>query len=375
MKICLCVGTRPNFMKAASLIRAFKKYNLEYQLIHTGQHYDKNMSEIFFGELGIPEPDINLGSWVDGDSSSEQIGRTMIYFSRQIELNRPDLIMVLGDVHSTLACALVANKMGIPLAHVEAGERSRDRSMQEEINRVLVDEMSDFLFCASEEAYNNLRKTTPNRDGVKTFLVGDAMVDQLVYSLPKIGRAVDSAEPYALLTIHRAGNVDNRERLEAIIEIVSKVSEKIQVFFPCHPRTRKAIQAFIFRGKGIADYTFLNIIMINPMSYLEFMTLVKNAKLVITDSGGLQVETSYLNIPCLTLRENTERHDTITSGTNTMISIDKYIKGCDIPIFNNVDMILKGQWRQSSFKSNPIHDGKAAERIVKILKKETNLWV
>jgi len=360
MKICLCVGTRPNFMKAAPLIRAFKKHRVAYRLIHTGQHYDKNMSQIFFDELEIPAPDINLGAWVDSDSSSQQIGRTMVIFSRQMELNRPDLIMVLGDVNSTLACALVANKMGIRLAHVEAGERSFDRSMPEEINRILVDEISDYLFCASDEAYNNLRKTTPSRDGVKAFLVGDAMIDQLVYSLPKIGRAVDSTEPYALLTIHRAGNVDNRERLEAIIDIVSKVSEKIQVFFPCHPRTRKAWLDYGFQNN--AD----GLIFENPMSYLDFMTLVKSAKFVMTDSGGLQVETSYLNVPCLTLRENTERHDTIARGSNTLISLD----GDRSLIFDFVDMILKGQWRQSTFKSNQIHDGNASDRIVEILKKE-----
>ena len=375
MKICLCVGARPNFMKASPLIRAFKKYNLEYQLIHTGQHYDKNMSEIFFKELGIPEPDINLGSWVDGDSPSQQIGRTMIYFSRQMELNRPDLIMVLGDVHSTLACALVANKMGIALAHVEAGERSRDRTMQEEINRILVDDMSDFLFCASGESHGNLvDQAYPYEPEIDPHLVGDTMIDQLIYSDNKLGRAVDSTEPYAILTIHRAGNIDNTERLEAIMEVVFKISDQIRIFFPCHPRARKAMLNNDNFSTKYLDRAY-QIEFVEPMSYLDFMSLVKNAKFVITDSGGLQVETSYLNIPCLTLRENTERHDTITNGTNTMISIDNYMNGCETSIFNNVDMILKGQWRQSNFKSNPIHDGKAAERIVEILKKETNLWV
>ena len=351
-------------MKAASLIRAFKKYGLEYQLIHTGQHYDKNMSDIFFKELGIPEPDINLGSWVAEDSSSEQVGRTMIYFSRQVELNRPDLIMVLGDVHSTLACALVANKMGIPLAHVEAGERSRDRSMQEEINRILVDEMSDFLFCASGESHGNLvDQAYPYEPEIDPHLVGDTMIDQLIYSEKQQVDFVVRDEPYAVLTIHRAGNVDNESRLRAILEIASKISLSIPIFFPVHPRTEKAVKKLDF------DLQMMGAT-INPMPYHEFIVMIKNAKFVMTDSGGLQVETSYLNIPCLTLRENTERHDTITSGTNTMISIDNYINGCETSIFNNVETILKGQWRQSSFKSNPIHDGKAAERIVEILKKE-----
>lgn len=401
MKICLCVGARPNFMKAAPLIRAFKKHGIPYRLIHTGQHYDKNMSQIFFDELEIPAPDINLGAWVEGDSSSQQIGRSIVIFSRQMELNRPDLIMVLGDVNSTLACALVANKMGIRLAHVEAGERSGDRSMPEEINRILVDEISDYLFCASEEASKNLFWKD------NAYLIGDTMIDQLIYSERKTN-CIDSVEfgcvrsvakrlgiqdaelselfeeirntgvnvsdtitalgkvitrlqgPYAVLTIHRAGNVDSRERLEAIIEIVSKVSEKIQVFFPCHPRTKKAMFDIGFRNK--ADGLFFE----NPMSYLEFMALVQDAKFVMTDSGGLQVETSYLNIPCLTLRENTERHDTIARGSNTLISLD----GDQSLVFDFVDTILKGQWRQSTFKSNPIHDGNASDRIVEILKGE-----
>jgi len=375
MKICLCVGARPNFIKAASLIRAFEKYGIDYQLVHTGQHYDKNMSEIFFEELGIPEPDINLGAWVAGDSPSQQIGRTLVIFSRQVELRRtqglePDLIMVVGDVDSTLACALVANKMGIKLAHVEAGERSLDRTMPEEINRVLVDELSDYLFCASGESHNNIVDMAyPYEPEIDPDLVGDTMIDQLIYSDKKLGRAVDSAEPYAILTIHRAGNVDNQERLDTILEIGCKISEKIKIIFPCHPRTKRAIHTFMLRGKGIADYAFSNIATINPMSYLEFMTLVKNAKFVMTDSGGLQVETSYLNIPCLTLRENTERHDTTTNGSNTLISIDNYIKGCSTSVFDCVETIMNGQWRQSNFKSNPIHDGKAAERIVEILKR------
>ena len=363
MKICLCVGTRPNFMKAASLIRAFKKHGIDYQLVHTGQHYDKNMSEIFFEELGIPEPDINLGAWVEGDSPSQQIGRTLVIFSRQMELNRPDLIMVVGDVDSTLACALVANKMGIKLAHVEAGERSMDRTMPEEINRILVDELSDYLFCASGESYGNLiDRAYPHEPEIDPDLVGDTMIDQLIYSDKKLGRAVGSTEPYAMLTIHRAGNVDNQDRLKAILEIAYKISETIKVVFPVHPRTWKAtINLKIKRSVQGIHY-------IDPMSYLEFMTLVKNAKFVITDSGGLQVETSYLNIPCLTLRENTERHDTIARGSNTLISIDEYIRTGKSLIFDFVRIILNGQWRQSSFKSNPIHDGKAAERIVEILK-------
>jgi len=360
-------------MKAAPLIRAFEKHGIDYKLIHTGQHYDKNMSEIFFQELGIPEPDINLGAWVAGDSPSQQIGRTMVIFSRQIELIKPDLIMVLGDVNSTLACALVANKMGIRLAHVEAGERSNDRSMAEEINRILVDEISDFLFCASEESFNNLTyQRYPYKIEVNPYLVGDTMIDQLIYSEPKLGGCIVSdsmAEQYAVLTIHRAGNVDNKERLEAIIEVAFKISDQIQIYFPCHPRVRKAMLNNNNFPTRYLDRAY-QIEFIEPMSYLDFMSLVKNAAFVMTDSGGLQVETSYLDIPCLTFRENTERHDTISRGSNTLISIDNYIGGCPSSVFDCVETIMKGRWRQSSFKSNPIHDGKASDRIVEILKKE-----
>jgi len=367
MKICLCVGTRPNFMKAAPLIRAFEKHGMDYWLIHTGQHYDKNMSEIFFQELGIPEPDINLGAWVEGDSASQQIGRTMVILSRQMELNRPDLMMVLGDVNSTLACALVANKMGIWLAHVEAGERSYDRSMPEEINRILVDDLSDYLFCASGESHNNILDIAyPYESEIDPHLVGDTMIDQLVYSESMNHEFAIRNESYAVLTLHRAGNVDNTERLRAILNMVHKISKKIQVYFPCHPRTQKAtLDKFIPRYTESRD----RLEFLNPMSYLEFMALVKNARFVMTDSGGLQVETSYLNIPCITFRENTERHDTINRGSNVLISIDDYIKGRE-PLRDFFETVLTGQWKQSSFKLNPIHDGKASERIVEILKNE-----
>jgi len=364
MKICLCVGARPNFMKAASVIRAFKKNRMNYRLIHTGQHYDKNMSQIFFDELEIPKPDINLGAWVEGDSPSQQIGRTMVVFARQMEINRPDLIIVFGDVNSTLACALVANKMGIKLAHIEAGERSFDRSMPEEANRILVDEISDLLFCASGESHNNLiDKAYLHEPEIDPYLVGDTMIDQLIYSMPEIDSFAVRNEQYAVLTIHRAGNVDNQERLEAIIEIAFKISDQIQIYFPCHPRVRKAML-----NNDNFSTRYLNrayqIEFVEPMSYLKFMTLVKNAKFVITDSGGLQVETSYLNIPCLTFRENTEHLDTIVRGSNVLVDIYKD------DILKSVDKILSGEWKQSTFEKDPLHDGKAAERIVEILKKE-----
>jgi len=245
--------------------------------------------------------------------------------------------------------------------------------MAEEINRILVDEISDFLFCASEESFNNLTyQRYPYKIEVNPYLVGDTMIDQLIYSEPKLGGCIVSdsmAEQYAVLTIHRAGNVDNKERLEAIIEVAFKISDQIQIYFPCHPRVRKAMLNNNNFPTRYLDRAY-QIEFIEPMSYLDFMSLVKNAAFVMTDSGGLQVETSYLDIPCLTFRENTERHDTISRGSNTLISIDNYIGGCPSSVFDCVETIMKGRWRQSSFKSNPIHDGKASDRIVEILKKE-----
>lgn len=356
MKICLCVGTRPNFIKAAPLIRAFKKYNLSYRLVHTGQHYDYNISGIFFEELNIPKPNVNLAIISKNDSPIEQIAHIMQSFQAHCIEYKPDVIVVLGDVSSTLACALVAKQIGIKLAHIEAGERCGDNAMLEEINRKMIDSISDYLFCASENSLDNLLDEGIGSN--KAYLVGNTMIDQLKYIKPFITTRYYSGEPYAVLTLHRAENVDDLERLSKIYDIILKISKKIKIVFPCHPRTKKQFEKMEFMP--IHD----NLIFRKPYSYLEFMKLICNAKFVLTDSGGLQIETSYLNVPCITLRDSTEWLETISHGANVVTDI------VEEDILKAVNNILRGHWKQSKIKDMPLHDGKAAERIAKILKRE-----
>lgn len=358
MTICLCVGTRPNFIKVAPIIRELEKQDMVYTLVHTGQHYAENMSESFFKDLGIPKPNENLACGQKHISASGRIADIMKRLWAYMVQIKPSAVVVFGDVDSSLACALTAKKSGIPVVHVEAGERSGDRTMPEEINRILIDELSDVLFFASDAAAERFAYH-PNG-----YLVGNVMIDQLRHDESKLKEFAVRNDPYAVLTLHRAGNVDNKERLESIIRIVSKVSEKIQVFFPVHPRTKKAINKFMRRGKDIANFTFSNIILTDPMPYLEFLATIQNAKLVMTDSGGLQVETSYLNIPCITLRENTEWLNTVSRGSNVVAGF------FEDDILKAVDKILAGKWKQSKFKKDPLYSGNASEQIVEILKKK-----
>lgn len=359
MKICLCVGTRPNFIKAAPLIRAFKKYNIDFRLVHTGQHYDTNMSDAFFMGLSLPEPDVTLGFLKDVFRAA-QIKHMTKAVSSYFRIYRPDIAMVLGDVNSTLACAMSARIMEIKIAHVEAGERCGDSNMIEERNRKYIDSVSDYLFCASENSLDNLID-----DGMakRAHLVGNIMIDQLKYIEPLITKD-EQEEPYAVLTLHRAENVDSLEKLRKIWDIVVKVSEKIKVIFPCHPRTRKQFEKMTIDG-----FPFTRIIFCNPLPYLSFTKLVNNAKFVMTDSGGLQMEAAYLNIPCITLRDSTEWVETVSVGTNVVTGID------ECKIMFNVNSILNGDYvwiqsMESMIKLNQLHDGNAAERIVEILKKE-----
>lgn len=356
MKICLCVGTRPNFIKAAPLIRAFEKYNAEYRLVYTGQHYDYNMAGVFFEELGIPKPDMTF-SILENTTRIKQIEHMAEYFHRYLRIEKPDIIVVLGDVDSTFACALTANIMKIKLAHIEAGERCGDKSMVEEENRTRVDSMSDYLFCASEDSVNNLNSEGLTLyDRVRVCLVGNTMIDQLKHFQPHL-EGTNTDIPYAVLTLHRAENVDDLSRLGKIHGIISKIAEKIKVIFPCHPRTKKQLEKddFMRNRDGLA--------MIEPMPYLEFMKLVNNAKFVLTDSGGLQMETSYLNVPCITLRESTEWLETVSHGTNVITGL------IEEDILRAIDNISQGRWKRSKIKDMSLHDGKAAERIVEVLKK------
>lgn len=355
MKYLIVAGARPNFMKIAPIIRAFSARrnghsNTQILLVHTGQHYSRNMSEEFFRDLGIPEPDINLQ--VGSGSHAEQTARIMLAFEPACLHHRPDWVIVVGDVNSTLACAITAKKLGIRIAHVEAGLRSRDMSMPEEINRLCTDAISDLLFTTDSIAVQNLQN-----EGVadeKIYFVGNTMIDTLKQ---QIGRARDLPLPtgltaghYAVLTLHRPANVDSPDCLASILSAIDIVAERILVVFPVHPRTAS-------RLAGIKLHPHIRLI--EPMSYLPFLGLVAHSQMVLTDSGGIQEETTVLGIPCLTMRSNTERPVTCEIGTNVLVGTDPQ------RIVKEANSILDGHARAGSTPDK--WDGCAAERIVDIL--------
>ena len=360
IRIVNIVGTRPNMMKIAPIMEEMAK-NEAFQpvLVHTGQHYDENMSEIFFRQLGIPEPDYNLG--VGSGSHTYQTAHVMLALEPLLEELKPDCVLVVGDVNSTLAGALVAAKMLIPVAHVEAGLRSFDRTMPEEINRTLTDHISDFLFTTEESGNENLlREGVPQE---KIFLVGDVMIDTLLRHRDK-ARALNALERfglkpggYALLTLHRPSNVDEGDVLSGIVDALVQVQEMLPVVFPVHPRTRKRLEEFGLWPKlsGLP-----RMVLTEPLGYLEFLGLMQDARVVLTDSGGIQEETTILKVPCLTLRYNTERPATISQGTN------KLVGNRSEDIVRAVREVLEGEVRTGTLPK--FWDGKAAERIVRILR-------
>ncbi|MGM0582486.1 MAG: non-hydrolyzing UDP-N-acetylglucosamine 2-epimerase [Bacteroidota bacterium] len=323
------VGTRPNFMKLAPLHAELNSRKIEQKIIHTGQHYDDKMYEVFFKQLEIPTPDYNLG--VGSLSHAYQTAEMMIRIEEVFLRERPDMIVVYGDVNSTIAGALVASKMGIKIAHIEAGLRSFDRTMPEEINRIVTDSISDYYFTPSEDANQHLKNEGVDSNNV--YLVGNIMIDTMVKFMPQIDaskKAVD-LEKYVLCTLHRPSNVEDQEALIKLISILADVSETIEIIFPLHPRTRKKLTQI-----GIDINKFDRIHFIEPLGYFEFIKLQKEAKVVITDSGGIQEESTFLNVPCLTLRENTERPITITEGTNQLIGYDyEKLKSSIRQILNN----------------------------------------
>lgn len=362
MKIILVCGARPNFVKIAPLLRAIEKHNAQNQsaikpvLVHTGQHYDYQMSQVFFQDLELPEPDIYLG--IGGGTHAEQTGKILIEIEKVLLKEKPALVVVVGDVNSTLAAALAAVKLNIPVAHVEAGLRSFDRSMPEEINRMLADDISDYLFTPSRDGDQNLLNEGIPKE--KLFFVGNLMVDSLRYCKPQaeksnILQTLNLKEKgYALLTLHRPANVDDREKLIGILQALKDVSEQIPVIFPAHPRTRINIEKFGF-GTLIKES---RITIVEPAGYIDFLALQMHAKFVMTDSGGIQEETTVLGVPCLTLRDSTERPVTVTQGTNTLVSNAAGIKTAALEILN-------GTVRKGSLPE--LWDGKAAERIVKAI--------
>jgi len=359
VKIVNVAGARPNFMKIAPLMAAFEAYpRIEPLLVHTGQHYDGRMSGLFFSQLGIPEPDINLG--VGSAGHAAQTAGIMKAFEPVLLERRPDAVLVVGDVNSTIACGLVAVKLGIKLIHVEAGLRSFDRAMPEEINRVLTDAISDLLFCTEQSAVNNLR-----REGIaeeKIFLVGNVMIDTLRRNRAKADESKILQElhlspgGYAVLTLHRPSNVDDPAALARLLDALETIQKELPIIFPIHPRTRKNLAGSPL-GKRVK--TMANLRMIAPAGYLDFLKLMSQARLVLTDSGGIQEETTILQVPCLTLRENTERPVTAELGSNRIVGTDP---GRILAAYRDT---MEGRGRKP--QTPPLWDGHAAERIAGIL--------
>lgn len=354
----LVAGARPNFMKIAPLIHALQKKQaegvaLQFRLVHTGQHYDKNMSGDFFEQLHIPAPDANLGG--GGGTQAEQTAAILVAFEQELLAHRPNLVLVVGDVTSTLACSITAKKLQIDVAHVEAGIRSGDLSMPEEINRMVTDSITDHFFTTSEIANANLRRAGVPEE--KIHFVGNTMIDTLLAQKPYFkkpaGNPFDQlqAGEYFVMTLHRPANVDQEESLRELMEAILKGTAGLPVVFPVHPRTAKNLERL-----GI---TAPNLHLISPLSYLEFNHLVQHAKGIITDSGGVTEEASVMNVPCVTLRDSTERAETIHLGTNELVGTDPKNLGPYLA------KILAGNWKQ--YKGIPLWDGHTAERIVDIL--------
>lgn len=354
MLVLHVVGARPNFMKAAPVYRAICDRGCEQALIHTGQHYDSKMSDVFFSQLGIPEPDENLN--IGSGSHAQQTASVMSRIEPVILARKPDIVLVYGDVNSTVAAALVCSKLQIRIGHVEAGLRSFDRSMPEEINRLLTDQLADMLFTPSADGNENLLREGVSTD--KIFLVGNVMIDTLVRLLPAADALYSDIcrdlklSSYGLITLHRPSNVDEPSVFLPMMDALDELSLELPMIFPVHPRTRQRWSERLARCTP-------NLRIVDPMGYLEFLALQKNASIVITDSGGIQEETTYLGTPCLTLRSNTERPITVSMGTNTLIGHDWNL------LRTAFHTSLAGQRRTT--QPPPLWDGSAAVRIAEVL--------
>lgn len=355
MLLTIIAGARPNFMKIAPLIAAIKKkqqigVDILFRLIHTGQHYDTALSGTFFKELNIPEPHKNLG--VGSGTQAVQTANIMIEFEKELTENPTDLVLVVGDVTSTMACAIVAKKMQTKVVHVEGGIRSFDLSMPEEINRMLTDSITDYFYVTSEVAIANLKKL--GHSDKQIVFVGNTMIDTLItnepnFKKPPIWNALSlEKKKYIILTMHRPANVDEEKTLQSVLDVIVNSSKSIPVIFPTHPRTKAALAKLTFELKDLH--------IIDPLGYFEFNYLVKNALCVLTDSGGITEETTYMNVPCLTLRENTERPETVFDGSNELVGSDP------IAIKEALNSVFEGSWKKGSIPK--LWDGKAAERII-----------
>ena len=355
MKITIVAGARPNFMKIAPIIHAIQKEqknnkNISFRLVHTGQHYDAKLSDSFFEDLNIPEPNANLG--VGSASHAVQTANIMIGFEQELINNPTDFVLVVGDVNSTMAATLVAKKMDTKVVHVEAGLRSFDLTMPEEINRLVTDVIADYFFTTSEEAGNHLIQMGNNSHQI--YFVGNTMIDSLISNLDKLIKPEIfetenlSEKSYLLITLHRPSNVDDIDKLSDMLAFISKHNQNKKLIFPVHPRTKAKLNSI--------ENLPSNIVFTDPLRYLEFIYLVKNSFALVTDSGGIQEETTYLNITCLTLRENTERPETIRLGTNELLGFDK------VKIENAFNKLNSGNWKKGQIP--PLWDGLTSERII-----------
>ena len=355
MNITIVAGARPNFMKIAPIIEAIQNkkkdgVHINYRLVHTGQHYDKNLSDTFFEELNIPFPDTNLE--VKSGTQAEQTAAIMVGFEKELEHNPCNLVMVVGDVTSTMACTIVAKKANIKVAHVEAGIRSGDMKMPEEINRIVTDSLTDYFFTTSMYANENLVKLGVPKSNI--FFVGNVMIDtlrknEIRLKKPTLWKDLNlSNKEYLVMTLHRPSNVDEEDLLKKLVAQIVTLGGDYPIIFPVHPRTKKLLSGL--------NLNFENLHYVNPLGYLEFNYLVKHALAVLTDSGGITEETTVMNVPCITLRDSTERPETCDIGTNILVGTDSY------KIENAFKLLLSGSWKQGSIPK--LWDGSAAKRIV-----------
>lgn len=358
MQLTIIAGARPNFMKIAPIIHAIEKAkqrgkNIDYRLVHTGQHYDNKMSGNFFEQLEIPEPHANLAS--GSGTQAEQTAAIMTRFEKELQQNPSDLVLVVGDVTSTMACAITAQKLHTKVAHVEAGIRSGDWSMPEEINRLVTDAITNYFFTTSEIANENLRNSGVEENRI--FFVGNTMIDTLLkqrpyFKKPEIWDELGlKAKEYLVMTLHRPANVDEEEKLKALMDELIENTRELPLIFPVHPRTAK-----ILKSLGISHP---RLHLVEPLSYLEFNYLVEKAKAVVTDSGGVTEETTVMGVPCMTLRDNTERPETISMGTNELLGTNPN------DIKPAMDKLFSGEWKKGA--EIPLWDGKTAERIIEFL--------
>ena len=360
-KIMCVVGARPNFMKMAPLMAAFRGGTdpFETTLVHTGQHYDAGMSDIFFRQLGMPAPDVQLG--IGPGTQGAQTGRMMAALETVVNERRPELVVVVGDVNSTLAAALVAAKAGVPVAHVEAGLRSFDRRMPEEINRIVTDALATYLFATEEDGVANLRREGIEDDRI--FLVGNVMIDTLMALLPQIRERRMAAEMglapggYGVVTLHRPSNVDDEGMLERWVSVLERIGSDLPLVFPAHPRTAARLASAGLDGRLAGS----GVKVVEPLPYVEFISLVADSRLVLTDSGGIQEETTVLGVPCLTLRDSTERPVTVRLGTNKLVGVEPEAA------IAAAEGVLSGP--PASHSVPPLWDGRAAERIAQILRR------